>query len=164
MSKNELSNYHQLGGVLYRIGHPINKTKDPKKKPFYILEVVLEVRESYYGKPVSTFAKFEIKDEDKFKMLDVYEEGDPVIVTFRVSGRKWKPDDGDEVVFNSLVISSVSRMPEQLTMSEEKPKDETSIGMDDIDNNINRMLKDNPPPLLGDDKLVDDDEDLGLPF
>ena len=151
--KNELSNYHQLGGVLYKVGDAVNKTKDPKKKPFYILEFVLEVRENYYGKPVSTFAKFEIKDEDKFKMLDTYEIGDPIVVTFRVSGRKWKPDDGEERIFNSLVVSSITRMPEQLSFEDNNEKEkEEKHWSDDFFTPSSKK------------KEIDDDEDLGLPF
>lgn len=154
--ERETSNYHQVEGVLHHIGDAVNKTKNPKKKPFYVLEFILEVREVLYGNPFSTFIKFEIKNEERFRILDPFEVRDSVIVTFRVSSRKWKPEDSDEEkIFNSLVASSIKQAPQQLSIDEEKPDKEKDTEQEDYSEHIV------PPDLVDNDG---EDEPDDLPF
>jgi len=148
--KNNLSNYHQIGGVLYHIGNAINKGK---KKDFYIKEFVLEIRSSRDGRPFTSFAKFEIKGEDKMYMTDAYEVGDPVVVTFTLDGRKWKPEGEDEAIFNSLRVMGIEPMPAELSFDGEieeskKEKDEKDYSQYII------------PDLLKDEDVDDDFNDL----
>jgi len=149
--KNNLSNYHQIGGVLYHIGNAINKGK---KKSFYIKEFILEIQASRYGRTFSSFAKFEIKGEDKMRMTDPFEVGDPVVVTFTLDGRKWQPEGEEETVFNSLRVMGIEPMPPELTFEGEieagkKEKEEEGDSQYII------------PEFLKDDEVIEDDD---LPF
>ena len=149
--KNNLSNYHQIGGVLYHIG---NAKDRGKKKSFYIKEFILEIQVSRYGRTFSSFAKFEIKGEDKMRMTDPYEVGDPVVVTFTLDGRKWQPEGEEETVFNSLRVMGIEPMPPELTFEGEieggkKEKEEEGDSQYII------------PELLKDDEAIDDSD---LPF
>jgi len=147
--KNNLSNYHQIGGVLYHIGNAINKGK---KKSFYIKEFILEIQASRYGRTFSSFAKFEIKGEDKMRMTDPFEVGDPVVVTFTLDGRKWQPEGEEETVFNSLRVMGIEPMPPELTFEEEPKKNEKE------EKDYSQYII---PDLLKDDEVIEDDD---LPF
>lgn len=143
MTKKNTGNYHQIAGVLYHIGNAENKSRQPDKS-FYVKEFILEIKTSRGGRFYSAFAKFEIKGEDKMYMTDPYEVGDPVVVTFTLDGRKWKPpDEEEEIIFNSLRAIGVEHMPE------ESKEEETDVG--DLFN---------PPDLLPDNKVEDDVTDM----
>jgi len=148
--KNNLSNYHQIGGVLYHIGEA-----EPKgKNNFYVKSIILEIHGIRNGKPTADWAKFEIKWEKNMHMTDPYEVGDPVVITFNLMGRKWKNKEGEEVIFNSLSVASIEPMPPELTFEGEieagkKEKEEEGDSQYII------------PELLKDDEVIEDDD---LPF
>jgi hypothetical protein len=167
MSKGKnTTNYHTVGGTIFSIGVPRNVTKDPSKNPFYVMEVIVEIRETVRGNSRSTFLSFELKDKSEigegFRLFDRYEEGDEVIITFKADG-VWKAPVDGERVFTSLKPVSVERVERDIDYSQEEldliakpPKKETKE--EDYSEHIV------PPDLLDDSALEMDDDEDGLPF
>lgn len=82
---------HTITGILH-VKKEIQKVTDSFQKR----EFVIKIEDSEYPQYVSLQLK-----QDKCPILDRYEEGTKLVVTFNINGRKWTKD-GETKYFNSL--------------------------------------------------------------
>lgn len=87
-----MANALELTGVLYR-KMDMQKITDKLDKREFVIETV----DDQYPQLV----KFELVNE-RCSIIDRYQTGDRVKVSFNVRGREWKKDDGSTVFFTAL--------------------------------------------------------------
>jgi hypothetical protein len=68
---------------------------------------------TYWNNPEHTeYISFELL-QDRCKILDSFEKGDTVVVSFNLKGRKWVNNEGVEKYFNTLQAWNIERDTEQ---------------------------------------------------
>ena len=148
----KITDFHKQRGVLHIMYNAKNVTKNPDKKEFWVREFMLEIKgNSSY----SSFPMFSLSGEGKINMLDTYDEGDTVIVTFTLRGNKYKrKTDGEEVSFTSLECMRIDACQEETKPLKDEKNDMTKKeGVNDF------SALDDADPFK-----IKEDEPSGLPF
>ncbi|MGB9695921.1 MAG: DUF3127 domain-containing protein [Ignavibacteria bacterium] len=112
--------------------HAIFEAKE-KTPTFRTREFIVEVSDGRFPQ----YIKFELVN-DKCKLIDSFEVGQNITVSFDITGREWTNPAGEKVYFNSLRAWKIN-----LT---EAGDYHTSID-DTIDYTADIGSKDEPPPL-----------------
>tara|TARA_Y100000592_G_scaffold63269_1_gene98657 strand:+ start:5189 stop:5566 length:378 start_codon:yes stop_codon:yes gene_type:complete len=106
------------------------KNQEQVSASFTKREFVIETNGQY-----PQFVKFELV-QDKCDLIDAYNKGDQVKVSFNVRGRKWTNKDGKDVYFVSLNawrIETTTERPKVETVQTSNAPVSEALNIDDVD-------------------------------
>jgi hypothetical protein len=133
MAEGNKDNKFEIEGKIFGFG-------EQKDFPsgYYKRDLLVEITKTYKEKTFTDIVKI-VCDKERVDSLNVLSVGDMVNVGFSLSGRMWKPEDGEERNFTDLKaiwIQKIGGAPQTdpSSVSEEEVKElVSSIGDDDLD-------------------------------
>ena len=114
---------YRITGILHEVGNEMQISDGFKKRNF-----VVKCSEK---EPYIEYIQFELI-QDKCNIIDDFNLGDNIEITFNIKGRRWQPDNSENDSFKYFVSLQAWRI-NKVTEESQKKNDDVAYESDDSD-------------------------------